>query len=164
MDETASRKYPVHEDMRFQHRSWALERAGWLVLALIAIAGLTGVFGNGPASWAHASAGSLTVSYERFQRATRTSAFVFDVTHQAVSDLTLRLGPPFQRDFEITSIQPTPLRSRTGPDGIDLTFGAEAGGKSRVVIWARARSAGLRTMSAAADGGAPAQLRVSIYP
>ena len=90
MDETASRKYPVHEDMRFQHRSWALERAGWLVLALIAIAGLTGVFGNGPASWAHASAGSLAVSYERFQRATRTSAFVFDVTHQAGSDLTDR--------------------------------------------------------------------------
>jgi len=164
MDEAVSRKYPVREDMRFQRRCWALERIGWAALALIAIAGLTGAFGNGPASRAHASAGPLTVSYERFQRATRTSAFVFDVTHQSGAELTLHLGAPFQRDFEVTSIQPAPLRSRTGPDGIDLTFGAEAGGKSRVVIWARARSFGLATMSAASDGGAPARLRVFVYP
>ena len=57
MDEAVSRKYPVREDMRFQRRSWALERVGWAVLALIAIAGLTGALGNGPASRAQASAG-----------------------------------------------------------------------------------------------------------
>ena len=164
MDETSSRTYPVREDMRFQRRSWAFERAGWLLLALVALAGLSGVFGNGPASWAHAGAGPLTVSYERFQRATRTSAFVFDVAHQGNGDVTLHLGAPFQRDFEVTSIQPPPLRSRTGPDGMDLTFAAGGGGTSRVVIWAQARGYGLSAVAAAATGGAPAELRIFIYP
>ncbi len=164
MDEAVSRKYPVREDMRFQRRSWALERVGWAVLALIAIAGLTGALGNGPVSRARASAGPLSAPYERFQRATRTSAFVFEVTHQADTDMTLHLGKPFQPAFEITSIQPPPLRSRTGPDGIDLTFSADGGGKSQVVIWARSRRYGLHTIAAAADGGAPARLRVFIYP
>jgi hypothetical protein len=150
--------------MHFQRRSWGVERAGWLVLALIALAGLTGVFGNGPLSWAQASAGSLTVSYERFQRATRISAYVFDLTHQGGGEANLHLGAPFQRDFEVTSIQPPPLRSRTGADGIDMSFAAAGSGKSRIVIWAHARSYGLSTIDAAADGGAKARLRVFIYP
>ena len=57
MDEFASRLYPVREDMRFQRRSWMVERAGWLVLTAIALAALTGVFGNGPLSTARAGAG-----------------------------------------------------------------------------------------------------------
>jgi hypothetical protein len=164
MDEAASRDYPVREDMRFQRRSWLVERAGWLVLALIALAGLTGVFGSGPASWAHASAGPLTVSYDRFQRATRTTAFIFEVAHQDGGEVTLHIGAPFQRDFEVTSVQPAALRSRTGPDGIDLTFAAAGGGMSRIVIWAHARSFGLSRIDASANGGAPARLGVFIYP
>jgi hypothetical protein len=163
MDEFASRRYPVQENMRFQKRSWFVERLGWAFLAAIAVLGLTGVAGNGPASWAHASAGPLTVSYERFERATRTSAFVFDVT-PAGNEMTLHLGAPFQHDFEFTSIQPTPQRTRTGPDGIDLTFAAAQGASGRVVIWAHARRYGLRTITAAAGPGASASFWVFIYP
>ena len=164
MDEFASRKHPVSEVMRCQRRTWLFERAGWLVLAAIAIAGLTGVLGNGPLSGAHASAGPLTVSYERFQRATRTSAFVFDLKHQDGGDLTLHLGAPFQRDFEFTSIQPPPVRSNTGQGGIDLTFTAATGGTSRIVIWAHPRSYGLSSITAAAGPGAPGSFHVFVYP
>ncbi|HWE77462.1 MAG TPA: hypothetical protein VG270_02975 [Pseudolabrys sp.] len=164
MDESASRKYPVREDMAFQRRSWMVERAGWVLLAVIALAGLTGVLGNGPLSWAHASAGALSVSYERFQRATKSSAFVFDVTQQTGDEITLHLGAPFQRNFEFSSIQPPPRRSRTGPQGIDLTFPASGAGRSRIVIWARPRRYGLSTITAAAEHAAPASLRVLVYP
>ena len=44
MDEFASRHYPVQENMRFQKRSWIVERLGWLVLLAIAVVGLSGVF------------------------------------------------------------------------------------------------------------------------
>lgn len=163
MDEFASRHYPVHEDMRFQKRSWLVERVGWIVLTAIAVAGLTGLGGNGPASWAHASAGPLSVSYERFQRATRTAAFVFDLT-PASNESTLHLDPPFQRNFEYTSIQPAPVRSRIGPNGIDFTFAAAQGGPGRVVIWAQARHYGLSTVKAATDGGASASFWIFVYP
>jgi hypothetical protein len=164
MDEFASRHYPVEEDMRFQRRSWVVERGGWVLLALIAVAGLTGVLGNGPASWGHTRAGSLDVTYERFQRATRVSAFVFRARPDTDGDLKLRLSPPFQRNFELTSIQPPPLTSRSGADGIELTFAADAGAESRVVIWAHARSYGLSRIAAAADGGPPAAFWVLVYP
>lgn len=164
MDESASRHYPVREDMRFQRRSWAIERAGWLVLAAIAVAGLTGVFGNGPLSRGHAAAGPLAVEYQRFQRATRVSSFTFTVAPAGGHELTLHLGAPFQRDFEFTSIQPPPLRSSSGPDGIALTFAAQPGAASRIVLWAHSRHYGASRFDAAADSGAAAPVRVFVYP
>jgi hypothetical protein len=150
--------------MRFQRRFWAVERAGWLLLAAIAVIGLTGALGNGPLSWQHASGGVLSVSYERFQRATRAAAFVFDVPQVSADEWSLRLSAPFQRNFEFTSIQPPPLRSRAGPDGIELTFAARPGANSRIVIWAHSRAYGITRIAAAANGGAPASFWVFIYP
>jgi hypothetical protein len=164
MDELASRRYPVREDMRFQRRSWLVERAGWFVLIAIAVAGLSGIFGNGPASWGHATAGPLSVSYQRFERATRLSPFVFTMVAASGHELTLRLSAPFQRDFEFTSIQPPPLRSSTGPDGIELTFAAQADATSRIVIWAHSRHYGISRITATPNGGAPASFWVFVYP
>lgn len=164
MDEFASRHYPVKEDMGFQKRSWLVERLGWLLLVAITTAGLTGVLGNGPASWTRASAGPLTVSYERFQRATRTSGFVFDLAPVSGNERTLHLATAFQRDFEFTSIQPAPLRSRAGPDGIDLTFAATPGAPGRIVIWAHSRRYGLSRVDAGTGQGAPASFWVFVYP
>jgi hypothetical protein len=164
MDEFASRHYPVQENMRFQRRSWLVERLGWLVLTAIAAVGLTGALGNGPASWARASGGALIVTYERFERATRTSSFVFDLAPGPGGERTLHLSAPFQRDFELTSIQPPPLRSRTEKGGMALTFAAPAGAPGRVVIWAHARSYGLSRIAASADGGPSAAFWVFAYP
>lgn len=164
MDEFASRHYPVQENMRFQKRSWIVERLGWLVLLAIAVVGLSGVFGNGPASWAHVSDRTFAVSYERFQRATRTSSFVFDLGPGGAGERTLHLSAPFQRDFEFTSIQPPPSRSKTDRDGIDLTFAAPPGAAGRVVIWAHARSYGLSRIIASLDGGPAAAFWVFAYP
>jgi hypothetical protein len=47
MDEFASRRYPVQEHMRFQHRTWLIERIGWFVLAFIVLLALLGLFGSG---------------------------------------------------------------------------------------------------------------------
>jgi hypothetical protein len=164
MDEFASRHYPVQENMRFQKRSWIVERLGWLLLSAIAVIGLTGVLGNGPASWAHAAGGGLAVTYERFERTTRTSSFAFDLGPTTGSDRTLHLSAAFQRDFEFSSIQPPPLHSRTGQDGIDLVFAARRGASGRVVIWAHARSYGLSRITASADGGTSAAFWVFAYP
>jgi len=164
MDEFASRHYPVREDMRFQHRSWRIERAGWMALAAIALAGLTGVFGVGPLSTGYSSAAPLGVRYERFQRATRVSAFVFTVAPTSSAELRLHLGGRFQRDFEVTSIQPRPARTATGPHGIDLIFAKERQAESRVVIWAHSRRYGLNRLAAAADGGPAAAFSVFVYP
>jgi hypothetical protein len=40
----------VEQDLDFQQRTWALERAGWIVMLLIIAAALAGFFGGGPLS------------------------------------------------------------------------------------------------------------------
>jgi hypothetical protein len=164
MDEFASREYPIREDMRFQGRFWRWERVAWLILILLAAAGLTGVLGVGPLSWVKASAGPLTVEYERFQRVTRLVKFSFSISEHSASDLRLHLNADFQKNFEISSIQPRPSRSAGGADGIDLIFAGEPGREARIVIWAHSRHYGLSHLTASADGGETANFWVMVYP
>lgn len=164
MDEFVSRHHPIREDMRFQKRSWTVERAGWLVLAAVALAGLTGVLGTGPLSAARAGAGPLTVTYERFQRATRTTRFAFEIAPGPRSAVTLHLGGDFQRQFEVMSIQPRPAASTAGPDGVDLNFAARPNAAGRVVIWTQSRRYGLSRITAAVDADAAAAFWVFVYP
>jgi len=164
MDEFASREYPIREDMRFQDRLWRRERAAWLVLTLLVAVGLSGALGVGPLSWKKASAGPLTVAYERFQRATRLSKFSFDVAEHGGSDMRLHLNAAFQKNFEISSIQPQPSHSAAGVDGIDLTFAREPGHAAGIVIWAHSRHYGVSHLTASADGGEPANFWVMVYP
>lgn len=117
MDDFASRTTPIREDMRVQRRSWIAERIGWGVLVLLVLIGLSGAFGSGPLSWQTASRGSLSVDYERFQRATRLARFTFETRPQTEPELRLHLNEAFQRNFEISKIQPEPVHSTAEADG-----------------------------------------------
>jgi hypothetical protein len=163
MDEFASRQYPVREDMRFQRRSWIVERGGWALLVLIALAALTGVFGNGPLSWQTAANGALSVEYERFQRITRITRFTFSAGAQN-AEFTLHLSRPFQDGFEISNVQPQPTRSAAGPDGIELTFATAPTNAGRIVIWAHSRRYGVSDISARLGNDAPVSFRILVYP
>ncbi len=164
MDEFASRQYPVREDMRFQRRSWIVERAGWALLVLIALIGLSGAFGIGPLSWQKASGGLLSIEYERFQRITRLSQFTFNASGQTGPELRLHLSEAFQKNFEVSNIQPQPTRSVTGPDGIDLSFATDGASAGRIVIWAHSRRYGLSDLSARLADEAPVSFWIFVYP
>lgn len=41
---------PIDEDLTFQRRNWAAERAGWALMAAVVALGLAGLFGPGPLS------------------------------------------------------------------------------------------------------------------
>ena len=162
MDEFASRQYPVREDMRFQRRSWIVERGGWAVLILITLVGLSGALGIGPLSLQTASSGSLSVEYDRFQRITRLTRFAFSARAQTGPELQLHLSRALQDDFEISDIQPQPTRSAAGPDGLDLIFATKGAG--RIVIWAHSRKYGISDISARIGSEAPVSFWVLVYP
>ncbi len=164
MDEFASRQYPVQEDMRFQRRSWIVERAGWGLLVLIALVGLSGAFGIGPLSWQTASSGSLSVEYERFERVTRVARFTFEVKPQTEPELRLHLNGAFQRNFEISKIQPEPAQTAVGPDGMDMVFSTGGSDAARVVIWAHSRHYGMSDISAQLASEAPVSFWIFVYP
>jgi hypothetical protein len=162
MDELASRKYPVREHMRFQRRMWVIERIGWVVLAAITLLAFSGLFGTGALSKRNIEAGSLTIEYDRFERASRLSQFTFHFAPSPNGERRLRLNTAFQRNYEISSIQPPP--SRTSADGLDLTFTAPAGSAADVVIWAHAHSFGTMQLEARADDEPPLKFSIFVYP
>ncbi len=164
MDEFASRQAPVKEDMRFQRRSWIVERIGWSVLVLIALIGLSGVFGIGPLSWQTAKGGSLSVEYERFQRITRLARFTFEASRQTGPELRLHLSDAIQKNFEISKIQPEPTRTAVGNDGMDLFFPTDGANAARVVIWAHSRHYGSSDIAARLGNEAPVSFWVFVYP
>ena len=164
MDEFASRQSPVREDMRFQRRSWIVERAGWAVLVLLALIGLSGAFGIGPLSWQTASGGSLSVEYERFQRITRLARFTLQVGAQSEPELRLHLNNALQQHFEISKIQPEPTRTAAGPDGMDLFFATGGTNAARIVIWAHSRRYGVSDITARVGSEAPVSFWVFVYP
>jgi hypothetical protein len=164
MDEFASRQVPIKEDMRFQRRSWIVERIGWSVLVLLALIGLSGAFGIGPLSWQTAQGGSLSVEYERFQRITRLARFTFEVKAQTEPELRLHLSRAFQQEFEISKIQPEPTRSTAGADGMDLTFPTDGANAARIVIWAHSRRYGTTDIAARVGNEAPVSFWVFVYP
>jgi hypothetical protein len=164
MDEFASRKVPIREDMRFQRRSWVVERFGWSLLLLLALIGLSGAFGVGPLSWQTARSGPLSVEYERFQRITRVARFTFNISGQTGPEMRLHLSEAFQKNFEVSDIQPQPARSAAGPDGLDLTFATDGASAARIVIWAHSRHYGVSDITARAGNEAPASFWVFVYP
>jgi hypothetical protein len=162
MDEFASRTYPVKEHMRFQRRMWIVERVGWGVLAGVAALALTGLFGVGWLSKANATGGGLTVQYERFQRATKVAEFTFRFD-AGDGERRLVLDRTFQANYEISSIQPEPLRSEAGLDGMTFTFATGASGGT-VSLWAHPRSYGISRIEARSGDAAPAAFSVMVYP
>lgn len=161
MDEFTSRSYPFQEHMRFQRRSWMVERIGWLALTAISLTALTGLFGTGVLSARTLSAGPLTVSYERFQRVTKLAQFDFRFADGG--ERRLHLNAAFRDGYEIVSIQPQPVRAEAGGDGMTMTFAVPATGGS-VKLWAHPRRSGLSRLQVRTGDETPLAFSVFVYP
>jgi hypothetical protein len=165
MREQDSRSYPVREHMRLQYAFWACERAMWVAMAIILVLALSGALARGALSHSTVADPSqrLSLTYERFQRATVVSRYVAKISASNVGEVGLRLGPSFHDKFQIADIEPRPVRSSAGPQGLELVFAPPAAGELAVVIWAQPRSFGMFDFAAAA-GEASVALSILVYP
>jgi hypothetical protein len=164
MREQDSPTYPVREDMRLQAAFWAWERATWVVIAIIILIALTGLFAHGPLSRRTVADGGLSLTYERFQRVTAVARMSAKISVPYGDEASLTLSSAFPESFQISDIEPRPLRSSAGLRGLELMFQAPAGGELSVVIWAHPRSFGLYDLTAAADPGGRVAFSILVYP
>jgi len=165
MTDFRDRDYPIEEHMAFQRREWIAERVGWSLQALVAVVALVGLLGYGPLSRASVTdaAHRLSVEFERFQRATVTSRFIFRIS-SPTEPLVLRLGPSFTSQFEIDSLQPIPVRSTQSSDGLLFTFAPPPSGDVTVVLWCRPRHIGLSELTAALGSEPSLTATILVYP
>lgn len=153
----------VSDNMRFQERVWLARRIGWGLLACVMVLALAGAFGHGAVSAAREQAATLNVEYERMQRRGAKTHFVLTLPKQTEDEVWLRFGPAFHDIYEIESVQPPPMRSHIGRDGLSLYFDTFDPDDLRVVIRARPRRFGAVTAEVVRPPTA-LQLPVFIFP
>jgi len=139
----------LDEDRRFQEVFWTIERAAWIVFALIialALAGFTGA--GGPLAKGETQLAGAEISYPRILRwdTAETMTIRFPAGHPA----ELRLSPALLSAFELQNIVPAPSESRLAPDGLHLSFDTEPGDTAETATHTAPVTLALRPESAGA--------------
>ena len=116
------------QDLRFQQRSWQVQRAGWACFALVILAALAGLFGHGPLSRAAAASpdGSLAVEYHRFVRMQSPTELRVRFDAAAVTDGEVRiwLDRGYVERIRLQPVVPQPQQVEIGADRLTYVFSA----------------------------------------
>jgi uncharacterized membrane protein YcaP (DUF421 family) len=116
----------IGEDLDFQRRWWKFEHIVWWLFGFILAADLAGALGNGPlANVKRISAdGSLSMEYERIERATTPSIIVLHPGASAIHDGKMRIfvSDSVVKELGNQRISPQPASSIIGQGGITYEF------------------------------------------
>jgi len=164
-----NRNIQVEEDPAHQRCEWRFERTGWILMALLLVAGLLGLLGYGPLSKAQAGMpGTLTVAYDRLQRASAPTEYRFQVAPSLArrGELRLRFDDALLDEIEVNSILPEPLRMQAGPGYTEFVFAmAGAGGPTtRIRFQFQPATFGHVHGRISADGAEPLVIDQIIFP
>lgn len=78
----------LRNDPQFLQANWRAERVGWMCIAAIVLAGLTGALGRGPISNVVTSRGALRVEYDRVMRRSAPGKITIHVDGDSGAPLT----------------------------------------------------------------------------
>jgi hypothetical protein len=138
---TESVAFPIKEDLHYQQVTWAVERAGWAVMAVIVVAALAGLFGGSATrDEARDASDRLQVSYQHYQRHSDPTDIKLTVDTRGQSLFEITVAASLASSFEIRTIVPQPIESQAHEGGLLLKFAATP------------------------DGGAPAQITITGVP
>jgi hypothetical protein len=159
----------VSEDMRFQERTWAMQRVGWWAMGLLLVAALAGLFATGPLSWAETrdASGSLRVEYARFQRHMAPFTLRLHLAPEAVpgNTVSVHVNNALADAIEVQKIVPQPQQTKVTPTGVEYTFAtAEAAKPASIRFFLNSDEVGLLRAEIGLSGRAPARFSVFVYP
>jgi hypothetical protein len=126
MEDEDSPGLQIEEHLPSQRRGWVLERVAWIVVAIVLVAAVLGLFGNGllTPTAVGTSGGTLIVSYERFGRYGADSVLRVEVSNEAFVDdrFTLSISTSYLDSMKIDDIAPQPIESRFSDRAAIFTF------------------------------------------
>ena len=165
-DELLSRRHPVQENMRMQHRVWRFERVGWYVLVIIVLLALAGLFGNGPLSDAEAVSqdGRLKVEYQRLSRSGTTDSLFITIQGVPGKPVMVELAGSLLREASIETMQPEPQVSMSHGPALLLQLGTTNDGVATLYLTLRSEHVG--TLQGVVRAGSQAEVQFStfLYP
>ena len=118
----------IDEDIEFQRRMWAFQRAGWVLMGLLVVAALLGALGGrGPLAGGEIGddATGLRLEYRRLTRHGSPDRLVVHLAAgTAASDSTLSvwLDRSYLEGLEIRTVTPEPVEVRAADDRITYRF------------------------------------------
>ncbi|MGM7666719.1 hypothetical protein [Microbacterium sp. A93] len=141
---------------RFQRREWRFVRVGWAVLALFIVAGLLGLFGNGPLSdnSTTSDSGHVSIDHQRIARNLADDTLVLRLSEETVQDdqITLRVTGSWVEDIDVSGIAPQPSTEYAIPGGVAYEFDVLEPGDLTATISFRATGYGSLDGRVAAGG------------
>jgi hypothetical protein len=157
----------VGENLEFQRKWWRFERIVWSVFLLILVCDLLGLFGRGLLSKAKqvSADGSLTLEYERMERADTPSIMTLHFADGAIHDgrVQVFVSRAVVGSLGAQRVSPQPLISAIGKGGITYTFAATQG-PAVVQIALKPSFPGPHKFSMRMVGGEPIEGSVFVFP
>lgn len=157
----------IDQDLDHARALWRVQRLGWIAMLLVILAGLLGIFGDGPLAKAHASGDGFTLDYDRFARHGAPTSLAAEVEAGALrgDTATLWLSRQYLDALELESVIPEPERVETRDDVVLFTFlAADRSRPARITFKVRPDDYWSKPASAGIDGGGSVSFRQFIYP
>lgn len=116
----------IDQDLQFQRRAWVVQRIGWIAMVLIILAGLAGLFGNGPLSTTikRSADGVVRIEYDRFDRFDSPTALKIFTRPEAArgDELRIHLSRDYMQGVQIQRVVPEPEHTELDNGGITYVF------------------------------------------
>lgn len=156
----------VGEDLMHEKVEWKIERVGWVVWALIILAALAGLLGQGLLSQQIAGdkTSPLWVEYQRFERYQSPTKLVIHATTDQ-PQMRLWINSGFIKKVEVSHIDPEPERVEVGSDRYVYPIAVTDRNKEVVIsIYFKYNESGIRHIELGAENGHTLRFWELVYP
>lgn len=127
----------IDQDLNYQRRAWLVERVGRALMALLILAALFGLLGNGPVSFTRVAdpVTGLGLEYDRFLHNSAGSNVRVHVPPPASGEFRLWMSQAYLDAVRFRQIVPEPFRVEAGRAGATFVFRAAEPGQAAVVVF-----------------------------
>lgn len=157
----------VGENLDFQRHWWRFERGIWTFFLLVLIADVLGLFGRGWLAKAQRTddAHTVTLDYERVERASTPSIMTFHLMPSAIKNgkIELFVSEDVVRTLGAQRVSPQPESSTLGDGGVTYVFPA-TGVPATVEIQLQPSFPGFHRFRTQVSGGQPIEGSVAVVP
>lgn len=159
----------IGQDIDFQRKEWRAQRIGWVVMALIALAALAGLMGNGVLARATAGdpADPIRLEYARFDRLQSPSSLQVEIAGEAVAgeQVELLVDREYLQGVQIEKVVPEPEAVRGAADDLVYVFAVDEPGQPLTVSFdLRHIEFGAKSGRVAAPNGQTIEFGQFVYP